>query len=324
MPNQFAGVEDFMAALTGGDAIEQTAYNQSTSRLIRAASQQALLDKRLQDAAKAEIITNAFRGLAENEPPGRDTNILIAGRGSDFSALQKGVNQEQKNRANAAAIAALSAAAESGEPLPMEYFNAALAIDQGVPLTHTQVKPVEQAQAAINQKQSAADYSDARTDLTRERIRIEALEALTEPADKKTPAGEKAAKPRQFTDSRVAMLFPPDENGRWTAYEKFQQWQTEQELIDPRYADDEFAYLKYKKGEPAAVPAPPPDTTTAAVDALSGQEAPAEEPASPPNMADADMIMQAANDAIAAGKDPDAVWAIAKAELEKMGLTLGQ
>lgn len=336
----FSGVRDLAAVLTGGDAIEAAAYDAAQKRLVDRRSAQALMDRRIHQAAQERIAAEALTSLAEGLPAGRDRDLILGKRGSDFASVQRGLGTEQQNLARSAAIEALVNGLDAGT------INQLVGIASNKLVTPNNVAVERQAAAQATKDEATAALTNARrTELLP--AQVGAAEALT--GQRNAQAAYTTArkdKPSMYRASSgsgglpgattLAQLFPYDNAGRQPGLDEFTQWWSEQAQVDPAYADFYTAFRAWKTGtlarrpgavsmadavsEGFATPMAPAAPVTAPAPAAATAQA--EDPGYG-NRADAEALIAAAQRKIDAGADPRAVEAILRAELEKRGFTYG-
>jgi hypothetical protein len=345
MSNQFAGAEQLMQAITGAPVIREGAYRRESARLMQERSRQAILDKRIEQALLAEDI-NANRADLRTEIDNPLVRALVLGGtgvGSNFKGAQQGVGVGQQNDARSIALDALKAGAEGGD-INQDLINAGVGIAANKPLSVTQTRVVDQAVGEIAKDKATENltgYKKAEID-----AKVRAFDALVTQrqasanlSDRKTgtTGGKKNGR---LTDWRILQLFPMPETGPNVAYQKFAEWNGQQKMIDPRYNDEEFAYSQYQRGVDAksvVAGAKKEAAVSSVFDAFANQPSQqadtkvAGDPdegtgaALPDTQAEAQeaaqVLVDAANDAIAQGANRDEVARILEAELAKMGIT---
>jgi len=160
----FQGIEDFVGAVSGGgNGLEAAAYNASLDRLMRQRNQQALLDKRLEEATLAKSInTERATGLnAIPDPLMRGITGGNPGMGANYSAAQTGEGTRQQNEILQMALKALQGATEKGEKPPTDLLNALTAIQSGKIVGPGGVQVQEQAGAQIGKLNAETNYKNA-------------------------------------------------------------------------------------------------------------------------------------------------------------------
>ena len=100
------GIADLVGALTGGAGIENAAYDRQAARMLEAREKQAMLDKRMQEAA---LVADQMRSRGNFERNSMDMPpevrfAIMAGMGSDFNQGMQGLGHQQSNAAQADAI----------------------------------------------------------------------------------------------------------------------------------------------------------------------------------------------------------------------------
>ena len=91
----FPGVRDFVAAVTGGNTLEQAGFDAAQDRLLRQRSSQALIDKRLEEAAIAKRqneAQEAISGLSTIDSGVNQGQALAAG-GFNLNTFASGIDQ---------------------------------------------------------------------------------------------------------------------------------------------------------------------------------------------------------------------------------------
>jgi hypothetical protein len=365
---EYGGISEFMAALTGREGLEQDAYDAELKRLVTARSAQAVLDKRLEEAAQARMATDALEGIAADPTLSQlARNVTIGKRGTDFSGAMRGEGYQQQNQARDLILAEVQTALAAGEPIPADLINALAVVSSGGKLSPTNVNVRDQALAR-------EALTEAQTALAGERATTQQATTALREAQTTAAGAREAAQARKFSETDKIQLFSTtDAQGVQRLdpqkFSRFVSWQADQRMIDPRYNDDYTAYTLYRKGISAKdlqgqsampdVPETPAPSTGAevygeellnwmapnrqeAIDALTGEAvngAPVDTTVSKPesaapatvagqsvpyNQADVEILINAANQAVAAGKDPAEVRRRLEAELAKMGVTLEQ
>jgi len=163
----FPGVRDFVAAVTGGNTLEQAGFDAAQARLIKQRREQATLDRAIEQAALAKDI-NFQRGNALgaiDDPLIRGIAGANSGFGANFSAAQSGEQTRMENESLAAAMAALENSAESGEEIPVDLLNALNALKAGKLLAPANVQVQEQASANIGKSNADIGLDEARSAL---------------------------------------------------------------------------------------------------------------------------------------------------------------
>lgn len=92
------GIADLVGALTGGAGIENAAYDRQAARMLEAREKQAMLDKRMQEAA---LVADQMRSRGNFERNSMDMPpevrfAIMAGMGSDFNQGTQGMLNQQE------------------------------------------------------------------------------------------------------------------------------------------------------------------------------------------------------------------------------------
>ena len=178
----FRGIEDFVAAVTGGNRFEDAAYNASLTRLTRQRAAQTSLDKQLELLAREKDI-NANRGDVRNLMTGDDLARAIAlsnsGTGANLSGFRSSEKTDLQTQTMQQALDAISGAEQSGNELPTDLINALTGVASGKLLGPTNVQVQPQATSDIRGSEAVAALNEGKlNDLLP--VQIEAEQALTD------------------------------------------------------------------------------------------------------------------------------------------------
>ena len=344
--NTFPGVDRAVKSLMGGSYMEQRAYEDKYDRLTRQRRSQALMDSAIAEAVKDREIANSYSNLRKNEPAGRDTDIMLAGLGSSFSARNQGLLYEKKLELQNKLVEMV----EAGD-LDSTEFNQLISAMMGQSITASEIRPEDQAAAEIASEQALGGLRRAKT-TTEEDYTRPAIEALTGQRQSATAYNEArtGAKGAGGIDEEDYLpnsailydLFPADVDGNRKELDDFTSWRVKAVQINPKYNRFSLAYNDWKAGNPPQPPASDSDPVAedaaaavvgqpetdsdvepAAKDPIvaAAQEGVQERPANYGNIADAEALVQGAARAISNKKDPKLVVQRMAAELKRLGIS---
>ena len=277
MAQQFSGIRDFVAAVTGGDAIEQEGYDAGRERLIKQRSQQAQLDKRLEDAALAKDINVQRGNFLQSIPDLQQRGAAGANSGAAANWLnaQKAQQEGEKTDVLKRLIGSVYGAIDAGKPIPSEELNALNAILSGKLLGPGNVQTEDQASALIDKNQTASDFNVARTEAVDDKLpeQLLALQALTgqRNAAATKSATADATKPIALenpSDEQRNLLYGPDteEPGRFYGtntvpgedlFPAFEAWRTQQAIAGNDVGDGGVAVQKFLESQNGVASVPP-------------------------------------------------------------------
>jgi hypothetical protein len=324
----YPGVEEAVAALVGRPAIDAQAHSTAVERMLKAQNQRELLNKRIHDALLTRDQYQATQRLKGSMPQGRDSDLIFSKLASQFSSLQSGLETEQQL---GTLMRAEKMIPQLDQTDPTTVMNALLGVSGiGGQLGPTDIRPAHQAASnigATDARRTASMASAALSNARRKDISADGKPKFTIPS----------------ATTLNSVLIGEDENGEVVnRVAEFVEWQAKQRKIDPAYNDGDFALGQFLGGDvarpPDAGPGRPFDMNNFMNVIRTGQNMnapqspnPAAAPAQPAapqqpsaiesefTPADANEVIAAANRAIQAGKDPEAVKRIMNERLQLMG-----
>lgn len=264
----FEGTRSLAQALGGGGDLEQAAFDRETRRLIAGRSQRALLDQRIAKAFQEQEQADAIQRFRAGQPAGRDTDIVLGGLGTNFSALQTGLGKETQNTARNQALDQIGEQNLGG----IDLLNALIGVSGDKLLGVGNIGTEAQGAARIGKDEALTRAADARV------LASEAAAALagTRQADINKP---EVLKPAGLTKDEVDLLrnvqdvpgnFEQDNPGFFTGSsiqpgvrdedleQEFKIWQADKARTDKNFLNSPFAmgeFLKEKLAGEQAVAA---------------------------------------------------------------------
>jgi len=284
---QYTGTQAFAQALMGGPSYEQAQYDERTAKLIRQRSQQALMEKRMDEARVSKIQANQFEGL-----PGviTDPRVLALtqspkGTGANYLSAEKGSEQNMQNQVMQLIMGLLESAGGEGggglESLDPDLINILTGISQGKMTTDSNLDVVPRAQARTRATDELANYRDALTgkaqaDTGTSNARPGLVGAQQQYYEERDRGGSSAASAKApFSNATYATAFlgGGDEENPTMDDQGFLAWQWKQAQIDPRYDNDRYAWGAFTQpGGP--IEATPPGDQSEHMNAITGVEDP--------------------------------------------------
>ncbi len=272
----FQGIEDFVAAITGGGGVTR---GDEFSRLVRQRSAQVTLDRKLEQLTRDKDI-NVNRS---NLSTGIDDELLKSlvlggpGVGANFAAGQRGLKTGIESEALRGALDAILGAQAGGGELPTDLLNALTGVSSGKLLAPTNVQVQAQATSDLGVSDALGALNEGRlNDLLP--AQVEATEALT---GQRIASAERSARPSNAgrlnlenlsadqipllggteidipSESAIGRFFGRTTKGRSEDFfPEFMKFQAENAVLDPRFQDATFAltkFLEFKEGGSGAV-----------------------------------------------------------------------
>lgn len=258
----FRGIEDFVAAVTGGSGYEQAGYDAATERLIKQRSAQAQLDKRLEEAAMAKRENEAGANLGGLIVDPKILELTLSKLGSSYSGAMSGEQTRMQNDTMQQAMAALQGSTAANAPVPADLINALSAIGGQKMLAPTNVQVQRQATSDLGVSNSAAAENAAQAALAAARQK-----AVENPVLGSTAATVKPVDIENLTQDQMSLLveetkaatpstlgFGGSEAEYKDLYPEFLQFQMDHITTDPNMADGNYALAKFlaQRNAPAA------------------------------------------------------------------------
>ncbi len=273
----FQGIEDFVAAITGGGGAAQ---GQEFNRLVKQRSAQVSLDRKLEQLTRDKDINRNRGGLNDTIEDDLLRQLVLGGPGvgANFSAGQKGIKTGIESEALRGALDAILGAQAGGGELDTDFTNALTGVSSGKLLAPTNVQVQDQATSDISASDAVAALNQGKlTDLLP--AQVGAAEALTRQRDASAarsalPSNAGRLNLENLTQDQLGLLggqeidipsefaiqrfFGAGETkGRSEDFfPEFMKFQAENAVLDPRFQDATFAlnaFLEFKKGGGAVV-----------------------------------------------------------------------